>query len=181
LLQPQFELQPQPPHWHEVVHVCVSPEPPHERVSPAAQAPSPTQLVPCQAPLASHVCGLTPQLPQATYRVWSGEHTPVHTPATQVCPVHATGVPHVPDAVHVCTPLPEHWTAPAVQLPEHDVPEHALLSQVTGELQWCDGSQVSTELPEHVVVPGVLHQLEQSLEPTRPPQAAHEWAQSSAP
>jgi hypothetical protein len=29
----------------------------------------------------------------------------------------ATAVPHVPFDWHVCTPLPEHCVAPAVQLP----------------------------------------------------------------
>jgi hypothetical protein len=59
----------------------------------------------------------------------------VQTPATQVWPVHSTGAPHVPEAEHVWTPLPEHWTAPGVQVPEHAVPAQASLSQATAVLQ----------------------------------------------
>ena len=55
----------------------------------------------------------------------------MQTPATQFWSVHSTGAPHVPEAEHVCTPLPEHWTAPGVQVPEHAVSTQALLLQVT--------------------------------------------------
>jgi hypothetical protein len=59
----------------------------------------------------------------------------VQTPATQVWLVHSTGAPHVPEAVHVWTPSPEHWTAPAVQVPEHAVPAQEPLAQATAVLQ----------------------------------------------
>jgi hypothetical protein len=45
--------------------------------------------------------------------------------------VHSIGPPHVPEAEHVCTPLPEHWTAPGLQLPEHVASAQASLSQAT--------------------------------------------------
>ncbi len=43
----------------------------------------------------------------------------MQTPAVQVEFVQVTGLPHVPDAVHVCTPLPEdeHCVAPGAQTP----------------------------------------------------------------
>ena len=57
----------------------------------------------CHVPVLLHVRGVLPlQL------VWPGAQTPVHAPATHVWFVHDTGPPHVPLAVHVSTPLPEH-------------------------------------------------------------------------
>jgi hypothetical protein len=37
-----------------------------------------------------------------------GTQTPVHEPLTHAEFVHATGDPHVPVALHVSIPLPEH-------------------------------------------------------------------------
>jgi hypothetical protein len=34
---------------------------------------------------------------------------PVQAPFTHAWLLHATAAPQVPFAVHVCTPLPEHW------------------------------------------------------------------------
>jgi hypothetical protein len=65
-VHPQFDVHEQPPHWHAVVHVCDDPEVPHDRVAPAAHAPSPAQVPPCHTPPSPHVCALVPQLPQTT-------------------------------------------------------------------------------------------------------------------
>jgi hypothetical protein len=54
-----------------------------------------------------------------------GVHIPVHPPLTQAMLLHATGVPHWPEVLHVCTPLPEHCLAPGLQTPPQLVPTHA--------------------------------------------------------
>jgi hypothetical protein len=43
-------------------------------------------------------------------RVVCGTQTPWQAPDTQAEFAHAAGLPNVPFAVHVCTPLPEHVT-----------------------------------------------------------------------
>ena len=104
----------------------------------AVQAP-PLVHVPlvCQAPLALQVCVSVPQLPQATGSVCPGAHTPVQVPVpepdTHVLLVHATALPHWPQALQVSTPLPEHCVAPGVhagfagheQLPHAHVELHS--------------------------------------------------------
>jgi hypothetical protein len=44
-------------------------------------------------------------------------HDPVQTPFTHAWLVQAAGVPQVPELLHVCTLLPEHWCAPGVHEP----------------------------------------------------------------
>jgi hypothetical protein len=56
--------------------------------------------------------------PGPVQRSEPGAHTPVQTPERQVWCTHATGDPHVPYDVHICTPLPEHCVAPGVHVPE---------------------------------------------------------------
>jgi hypothetical protein len=75
---------------------------------------------------------------------------PVHTPLTHVEPLQATAVPHVPLDWQVCTPLPEHCTAPGVHTPVQAPAEHTYV-QATGLPNAPLAVQVSTPLPEHVV------------------------------
>jgi hypothetical protein len=50
--------------------------------------------------------------------------------------------------------LPEHWTLPGVQMPEHAPLTHALLVQAAGALHCPVASQLCTPLPLHCVCPG---------------------------
>lgn len=92
-----------------------------------------------------------------------GMHTPPHAPLTHVN-WQALARPHVPEAVHVATPLvgpPSPAAAqdfvPGAHTPWHDAPlapsTHAWLPQSTG-LPQEPALQVWTPLPEHCEVPG---------------------------
>jgi hypothetical protein len=70
---------------------------------------------------------------------------------------HVAGAPHVPVALHVSTPLFEHWVVPCTQAPVHAPPTHVEAEHATGVPQFPVESQVSTPLPEHVFDPG-LHE-----------------------
>jgi hypothetical protein len=75
----------------------------------------------------------------------------VHTPVTHVELVHATAVPHAPAALHVCTPLPEHCTAPGVHTPVHAPLTHAWLLHAAAVPHAPLALHVCTPLPEHCV------------------------------
>jgi hypothetical protein len=57
-------------------------------------------------------------------------HTPVQEPVTHAELTQATAEPHCPDALQVCTPLPEHCMAPGEHTPVHEPLAHAWFEQV---------------------------------------------------
>ena len=86
-----------------------------------------------------------------------GTHTPPHAPLVHAYG-HALAGPHVPEAVHVCTPLapPSAFATQLVAFgahtPWHDAaplePTHAWLPQSTGFPHW-PAVHVWSPLPEH--------------------------------
>src|SRR5580700_8970556 len=80
---------------------------------------------------------------------------PEQTPLTQVPLVQVTPEPHVPLALHVSTPLPEHVVARGVQEPVQPPLTHAWSEHATALPHVPLALHVSTPLPEHVVAPGV--------------------------
>jgi len=77
----------------------------------------------------------------------------VQAPLTHAELEHATGVPQLPPASHVCTPLPEHCVVPGVQEPVQTPLTHAALHD-TAVPHRPLLLQVWTALPEHWVAPG---------------------------
>jgi hypothetical protein len=80
--------------------------------------------------------------------------------------LQATAVPHVPPDWHVCTPLPEHCVAPAVQLPVQTPLTHVEPLQATAVPQVPFDWQVWTPLPEHCTAPGVHTPVQAPAEQT---------------
>jgi hypothetical protein len=88
-----------------------------------------------------------------------------HDPERQelALPVQATGEPHCPEAVHVCTPpfdplppsKPEaHCVAPGEQTPVQAPPLHTYV-HVEGDPHWPFEPHVSAALPTHCLLPGL--------------------------
>jgi len=116
------------PHWPAELHDCTA------LMDPSTGAP------------ASSVAGAHCAVP--------GAHIPTQLPETHVWFEQATGVPHVPFAPHVSTPLFEHWVAVGVQEPTHPPFTQAWFEQARA-LPHCPlALHVCTPLPEHCVAPG---------------------------
>jgi hypothetical protein len=60
----------------------------------------------------------------------------------------------VPVALQTWTEVPEHWTEPGAQAPEHAPETHAVATQRTGSPHEPVLLQVCTPLPEHWVEAG---------------------------
>src|SRR6202035_1402611 len=105
-------------------------------------------------PDAVHVWVSVPQFPHGRGFIWPGAHWPVHTPDTHVWLVQATPAPHAPAELHVCTPLPEHWTWPGLQATQTPARHAGVVPvQATAPPQLPLESHVSTPLPWHRVFP----------------------------
>ena len=65
--------------------------------------------------------------------------------------LHATAEPHVPLAVHVSTPLPEHVVCPGAHTPVHAPLMHVWLVHAVAVPQAPATVHPCTPLPEHVV------------------------------
>ena len=78
-----------------------------------------------------------------------GVQDPAHAPLTHAWLVQLATLPHVPLALHVCTPLPEHCVFPGTHTPTQPPPVHAEFEQETGALHCPLAPHVCTELPEH--------------------------------
>jgi hypothetical protein len=96
------------------------------------------------------VCGWSP-----LHCCAPGVHAPVHAPLTHAWLTHVAGLLQTPIALHVSTPLLEHWVAPGAQVPVHPPLTHAWLTHETGLLHAPPALQVSTPSPEHWVAVGV--------------------------
>jgi hypothetical protein len=140
-------------------------------VAPGEQTPvqEALPLDPVQAWLVQAVA--VPHVPDAVQawmavvpeqRVWPGPHTPPHAPPRQVVlDEHAVGVPQVPLAVQIETPLVEppsepvaHVVEPGEQTPWHCAPSEppvtqAWFGQVTAGPQLPPVQVWMAELPEH--------------------------------
>lgn len=78
-------------------------------------------------------------------------------------------MPQLPAALHVWTPLPEHWVLPGAQTPVHPPATQAWLPQSIGAPQAPVPSQTSTAFPAHWVAPamqGPAASAETSLGPS---------------
>jgi hypothetical protein len=64
-------------------------------------------------------------------------------------PVHATAAPHVPVALQVCTPLPEHRVVLGAHTPAHPPATQAWFAHATAVPHVPVAVQVCTPLPEH--------------------------------
>ena len=71
----------------------------------------------CQAPLASHDCGVRP-----LHCLAPGTHTPPHTPALHT-KGHALALCQAPVPSQVCGVRPLHCVAPGTHTPEQTAPE----------------------------------------------------------
>jgi hypothetical protein len=106
--------------------------------------------------------------------VWPGAHTPVHTPFTQVWPLHATSLPYVPLAVQVSTLLPEHVTWVGAHVPVQTPLMHVWLVHAAAVPQLPPELHVCTPLPEHCRAPG-------EHDPAHAPLTHAEPVQATAP
>jgi hypothetical protein len=80
----------------------------------------------------------------------------VHAPLTHVWFAQGTGVPHIAGLpLHVCTPLPEHCTCPAVHGPTHAPLKQLPLGHASGLPHCPQPPHVSICNTEHCATPGV--------------------------
>jgi hypothetical protein len=86
---------------------------------------------------------------------------------------HGTGWPQVPLALHVCTPLPEHPSAPGEHDPEHAPLTHAEVVQGTAVPHVPLEVHDSTALPLHFVWPGAHTPVQAPL--------LHVWSTHATP
>ncbi len=139
---------PRAPGVHVPLHCAPVTPPSATPASGTEQTPRHGEAVP-HAPIEVHVETALPW-----HSVWSGPHEPVHDPPTHVWFEQGTGVLHVPESPHVCTPLFEHWVAPGAHWThapfQHTAvaPEHVVwFCQLPVALQTC------VTLPAHWVWP----------------------------
>jgi hypothetical protein len=79
----------------------------------------------------------------------------MHTPPEHAEFMHGEAVPHVPFAVQVWTPLPEHCVSPGPHTPVQAPLMHVWSLQPAGVPQVPAEVHVCTPLPVHWVAPGV--------------------------
>jgi hypothetical protein len=85
-----------------------------------------------------------PQLERPEPLIW--QLVPVVVPqkpfAHVPMPVHATPVPQLAVASHVCTVLPEHWVCPVLHMPAQTPDRHVWFTHAVSFCQTPDGLHV---------------------------------------